>query len=215
MKHWIVLLIAIAALAAGWLLRSLTLSKSPMTEAAHRKFDQHLKNITSTAESMPAKRYGYAPADGDKYFLEVAQQAIEGMGHRCAQLLNLKIPDFSKALGPIEERPRADVVPEQFKSTAIKQLKDFTDICDQTFGLLNDAQLNELVISQGDHKVTKAEVLMDLLGEVSEAESKMDMYLQLYLQLQASAASNPKEPASRIAVIPSSSQQSFPKAGKP
>jgi hypothetical protein len=211
MKHWIVLLIAIAALAAGWLLRSLTLSKSPMTEAAHRKFDQHLKNITSTAESMPANRYGYAPADSDKYFLEVAYQAIDGMDNRCAQLLNLKLPNFSLGVPPEIARPTPDAFPKEFKSGAIKRLKDATDICDRTFGLLSDAQLNQLVTSQGDRKVTKAEVLMDLLGEVSEAESKMDMYFQL----QASAPPNPKEPASRIAVIPSSSQQSFSKEGKP
>src|SRR5262249_10063136 len=131
MKRWFVLLIAIVAVAAGWLLRSITFNKSPITEAAHRKFDQHLRKIVSTAESMPANRYGYAPADSDRYFLEIAEQVSLDASNRCVQLLNVSTPDFSgalKALRP-EGRLPADAFPEEFKNSVVAHLKLSMDNC--------------------------------------------------------------------------------------
>jgi hypothetical protein len=53
------------------------------------------------------------------------------------------------------------------------------DLCDREFLLLNDSQLNEVVTAQGAQRVTKADVMMDLVGYVAKAESEMDAYLKL------------------------------------
>lgn len=177
MKLWIVLLIVTVAGAAGWLLRSITFNKSPITEAAHREFDQHMRKIISSAESMPANRYGYAPVDSDKYFLAITEQVGTDVVDRCAQLVNLeagRVWAVPKLKGRFPE-----AVPEEFKNEAVNHLKGSTDLCDKTFSLLNDSQLKELVTVQGDQKVTKAELLMDMLGGIARAENEMDLYLKL------------------------------------
>ena len=178
MKYWVVLLIVIAAVAAGWLLHSITFNESPITDAAHRQFDQHLRKMISTAESMPANRYGYAPPDSDRYFLGIAEQAVSDAEDRCTQLLNLKVPHV-----PMPPRPEGFsapvAMPEEFKKSAVGLLKSAMDLCDQTFPHLNDSKLNELTTIERDQKVTKAEVLMDMLGEVTKAENEMEICLQL------------------------------------
>ena len=156
----------------------MTPNKSPITDAAHRQFDQHLRKMIATAESMPANRYGYAPANSDRYFLGIAQQAVSDAQDRCAQLVNLKV--HLVVAPPRPEGLSVPVaMPEEFKKTAVDHLKKVMELCDQTFPLLNDSKLNELTTIEGDQKVTKAEVLMDMLGEVAKAENEMGIYMQL------------------------------------
>jgi len=134
--------------------------------------------MISTAESMPANRYGYAPADSERYFLGIAQQAVSDAQNRCAQLVNLKV-SLVAAPPPPEGFSVPVAMTEEFKKTAVDHLKKVMDLCDQTFPLLNDSKLNELATVPGDQKVTKAEILMNMLGEVAKAENEMEIYLQL------------------------------------
>jgi len=177
MKPWIVSSITIVAFAAGWLLRSIPFNNAnSTTQAAHRKFDQHAKKIILVAESMPSNKYAYGPAYSDDYFLGIVNRVESDTLGRCDQLVNIRVPAFK--LPPIP-RPSTDAVPEEFKNDAVKTLKETMDLCDREFLLVKDSQLHELVSSQRDQKVTKAEAMMDLLGEVAKAESEMDIYFQL------------------------------------
>jgi len=179
MKLWIVSLITIVAFAAGWLLRSIPLRHAnATTEAAHREFDQHARKILSTAESMPTGKYGYSPAYSDKYFMEIVTQVAFETMTRCGQLVNSRIPSFKLPPSPTG-RPSPDAFPQEMKDQAVKLVKTSMDLCDREFLLLNDSQLNEIVTAQGAQRVTKADVMMDLVSYVAEAESEMDTYLKL------------------------------------
>jgi hypothetical protein len=178
MKLWIVSLITIVAVAAGWLLRSIPFKNaSATTEAAHREFDQHARKIISLAESMPTNKYGYAPAYSDNYFMEIVTQVTSETMERCGQLMNRRLPSFK--LPPPEGRPSPDAFPQEMKNDAVRNLKSSMDLCGREFLFLNDSQLNEVVTAQGAQRVTKADVMMDLVGYIAQAESETDTYLKL------------------------------------
>jgi hypothetical protein len=183
MKSWSVLLIAVIALAGGWLAHYIPLSRyqkaGPITEAAHRVFDRHFATIISAAESMPTNKYAYAPADSDDYFIEIVNQATSAALHRCGQMINLSVFFEAPPLPKEERRRTSPEAPAAFKDAAVKQLRTVRDLCDREFGLVNDSQLDEVINARGGQKTTKAEAMMDLIGEVAEADRIMGMYLQM------------------------------------
>jgi hypothetical protein len=127
---------------------------------------------------MPTGKYGYAPPYSDNYFMEIVNQVTSDTMERCGQLINDRVPSFKLPPSP-EGRPSQDAFPQEMKNHAVKNLKSSMDLCDREFLLLNDSQLNEVVTAQGAQRVTKADVMMDLVGYVAKAESEMDAYLKL------------------------------------
>jgi len=137
------------------------------------------KNIVAAAEEMPADKYSYSPTPEQMTF-----------GHLVIHITNFNNLVCSKLSGTAAaDTPKlADTDP---KDKLVPALKASFDFCTQATAKLDDTNLGDQMVLFGDHKVSRAAVMIIYVSSFADHYGTEAMYLRLN-KLTPPTAEKPK-----------------------
>jgi len=148
---------------------------NPVVTSSREIYDRQSALIATSAEMMPADKYGYHPLPEQWTFGKIVAHVAQANNGVCGMLSDSKAP----AGAPVTETsPKADLV---------AALKASFDFCGKALDGLKDAQLGDTITYFGGAKKPRARALVELTDDLEDHYSQMASYLRLNGMLPPSA----------------------------
>jgi hypothetical protein len=144
-------------------------SRNPVTDAVRQSLAQQSKNLTASAELMPADKYGYHPTDAQMTFGRLVVHVVQTNTLLCSAIGGTAAsPDIMKM---------PDTAPKDTLVAAIAQ--SFT-ACTDALAKVTDAQLGEEVSMMGRRTgQSRAAAMITITNDWADHYSTAAAYLRL------------------------------------
>jgi uncharacterized damage-inducible protein DinB len=138
--------------------------------------ERSAKNMIAAADEMPADKYGYSPTPEQITF-----------GHLIVHVTNFNNLVCSKLSGtsPADSAKLADTDP---KDKLLPAMKASYEYCTQAMAKVDDSNLGEQITLFGDHKMSRAAVLIVFASSFADHYGMAAMYLRLNKLVPPTAA---------------------------
>jgi len=140
--------------------------KNPVSTAAHEIFSGRVKNVLAAAEEMPADKYDYRPTPAQITFGHMVMHSAKANYFLCSKISGT-------------EAPKSDIKDTDAKDKLVSALKDSISYCDLALSKSNDSHLDEMFTVFGEHKMSRAGLLIELCSDVADHYATAAMYLRL------------------------------------
>jgi DinB superfamily len=140
---------------------------NPVSNMLKLTLARSAKNIVAAAEEMPADKYSYSPTPEQMTFGHLIVHITGFNNLVCSKLSGAPAPDAPKLT---ETDPKDKLVPA---------LKASFDFCTQATAKLDDANLGEQMVLFGDHKLSRAAVMMIYVSSFADHYGAEAMYLRM------------------------------------
>ena len=140
---------------------------NPVSNMLRASLARSAKNIVAAAEEMPADKYSYSPTPEQMTFGHLIVHITGFNNLVCSKLSGTTAPDTPKLA---ETDPKDKLVPA---------LKASFDFCTQATAKLDDANLGEQMVLFGDHKLSRAAVMMIYVSSFADHYGTEAMYLRM------------------------------------
>jgi uncharacterized damage-inducible protein DinB len=140
---------------------------NPVSNTVRSILDRSSKDIIAAVDEMPADKYGFHPTPAQISF-----------GHLVAHMINSNYFLCSKISGTAAfggDKP-AETDP---KDKLVSQLKASFDFCTQALAKVDDSNLGEQITTRGDHKSSRAALMIALTNDFADHYSLAATYLRL------------------------------------
>ena len=152
----------VVIMAAGLLAQE----KKPVTTAAHEIAASRGKNLVAAAEEMPADKYDYRPTPAQVTFGHMVMHTARSNYFLCSKISGA-------------EAPKSDIKDTDSKDKLVTALKDSVSYCDLALTKSNDSHLDEMFTVFGEHKMSRAGLLIELCSDLADHYATAAMYLRL------------------------------------
>jgi len=140
--------------------------KNPVTTAAHEIAASRGKNLVAAAEEMPADKYDYRPTPAQVTFGHMVMHTARSNYFLCSKISGA-------------EAPKSDIKDTDSKDKLVTALKDSVSYCDLALTKSNDSHLDEMFTVFGEHKMSRAGLLIELCSDLADHYATAAMYLRL------------------------------------
>jgi uncharacterized damage-inducible protein DinB len=144
-------------------------SPNPVSDAVRQSLVQQSKNLTASAELMPADKYGYHPTDGQTTFSKLIVHIVQTNTLICSAIGGTSAsPDIMKL---------SDAAP---KETLVAEIKKSFTACSDALTGITDAQLGEEVSMMGRRTgQSRAAAMITITNDWADHYSTAASYLRL------------------------------------
>lgn len=149
--------------------------QNPVSSAVRTTVSRQAKNLTGSAEEMPADKYGFKPTAEQMSFGHLVLHVAESNMFLCSRISGEKAPALPKLT---ETSPKASLV------SAVESSFSF---CDGALAKVNDSELTQEVPFFGGRKISKAAAMIGLTNDLADHYSQAAMYLRLNGKLPPTA----------------------------
>jgi uncharacterized damage-inducible protein DinB len=149
---------------------------NPVSNMVRTVLERSAKNMIAAADEMPADKYGYSPTPEQITF-----------GHLIVHVTNFNNLVCSKLSGtsPADSAKLADTDP---KDKLLPAMKASYEYCTQAMAKVDDSNLGEQITLFGDHKMSRAAVLIVFASSFADHYGMAAMYLRLNKLVPPTAA---------------------------
>jgi len=148
---------------------------NPVSNTVRSILDRSSKDIIAAVDEMPADKYGFHPTPAQMSFGHLVAHMINSNYFVCSKISGTAAPGGDK---PAETDP---------KDKLVGQLKASFDYCTQSLAKVDDSNLGEQIVTRGDHKVSRAGLMIALTNDFADHYSLAATYLRLNGLLPPSA----------------------------
>jgi len=140
--------------------------KNPVTAAAREISSSRAKNLVAAAEEMPADKYDYRPTAAQMTFGHIVMHTAKSNYFLCSKISGT-------------EAAKSDIKDTDPKDKLVTALKDSASYCDLALSKSNDSHLDEMFTVFGEHKMSRAGLLIELCSDLADHYATAAMYLRL------------------------------------
>ena len=140
---------------------------NPVSNMVKQVLARSSKNIIAAAEEMPADKYSYSPTPEQMTFGHLVVHITGFNNLVCSKLSGTAAPDGPKLA---ETDPKDKLVPA---------LKASFDFCTQAMAKLDDTNLGDQMVLFGDHKLSRAAVMIIYVSIFADHYGTEAMYLRM------------------------------------
>jgi uncharacterized damage-inducible protein DinB len=140
---------------------------NPVSNMVKLVLARSAKNIVAAAEEMPADKYSYSPTPEQMTFGHLVIHITNFNNLVCSKLSGAAAPDTPKL---------ADTDP---KDKLVPALRASFDFCTQATAKLDDTNLGDQIVLFGDHKMSRAAVMIIYVSSFADHYGTEAMYLRL------------------------------------
>lgn len=149
--------------------------QNPVSSAVRTIVSRQAKNLTDSAEEMPADKYGFKPTAEQMSFGHLVLHVAQSNMFLCSRISGDKAPALPKLT---ETSPKADLV------AAVKSSFSF---CDSALAKVSDSDLTQEIPFFGGRNISKAAAMISLSNDLADHYSQAAMYLRLNGKLPPTA----------------------------
>ena len=149
---------------------------NPVSNMVRTVLERSAKNMIAAADEMPADKYSYRPTPEQITF-----------GHLIVHVTNFNNLVCSKLSGtsPADSAKLADTDP---KDKLLPAMKASYEYCTQAMAKVDDSNLGEQITLFGDHKMSRAAVMIVFASGFADHYGMAAMYLRLNKLVPPTAA---------------------------
>jgi hypothetical protein len=142
-------------------------SSSPVADALRSSVTRGARNLSGSADAMPADKYNYRPTPAQMSFAQVMLHVATSNEFLCSRISGMKAPDEAK----LDTTASKDAI-----SARVKRSFEY---CTTALKPLTDANLSEELPYFGGRKATRAALEMDLTADLADHYAAIANYLRL------------------------------------
>lgn len=154
-------------------------SNSPVADAFRDNAKRSGTHLIAAAEEMPADKYAYKPTPAQMSFGQIVVHLAGGNDYMCG------------AIGGVKAPTRPKVAPTDSKDQLVARLKESFAFCDQAFASLDDSKLSEQLPFFGGRTISRAGLMIEMVGDWADHYSQSAIYLRLNDLLPPTAQKKP------------------------
>lgn len=140
---------------------------NPVSNMLRTVLERNSKNMISAAEEMPADKYSYSPTPEQITFGHLIVHVTNFNNLVCSKLSDTTPTDSAKL---------ADTDP---KDKLLPALKTSYAYCTQALAKADDSNLGEQIVLFGDHKMSRAAVMIIFASSFADHYGMAAMYLRM------------------------------------
>jgi hypothetical protein len=140
---------------------------NPVSNTVRSILDKSSTYMLAAADEMPADKYSFHPTPAQMSFGHLVTHMISSNYFLCSKISGMAAPAGDK---PGETDP---------KDKLVGQLKASFDYCTQALSKVDDSNLGEQIVTRGDHKVSRAGLMIALTNDFADHYSMAATYLRL------------------------------------
>lgn len=142
-------------------------SSNPVADSTRSWLQREAKNLTASAEEMPADKYGYHPTEKQMTFAQLMEHIAGSNRFMCSSIAG-------------EAEPKDSGVTEKDgKDKLVADVKSSFDYCSSALAKVDDSKLGEEVPWFGGRKQTRAFVMIALAADLADHYSMAANYLRM------------------------------------
>ncbi len=172
MRFVLALVLACAMGSFAFARQTFKASENPVTDAVRDLLARDSKNLTASAELLPAEKYGYRPTSGQMSFGQLMVHIVQTNVALCSGISGTSAP-----LTADELKKLSDTDPKDALVSAIKRSFDY---CTEALAKTNDSRLGEEVTMFGRPTgQSRAAALITIAADWADHYSTAASYLRL------------------------------------
>jgi hypothetical protein len=159
--------LALMPYAAGAQQAAAPTETNPVSNMVRSVLEKSSTNMVAAADEMPADKYSFHPTPAQMSFGHLVTHMISSNYFLCSKISGAAAPGGDK---PAETDP---------KDKLVSQLKASFDFCTQVLAKVDDSNLGEQIPTRGDHKSSRAALMIALTNDFADHYSMAATYLRL------------------------------------
>ncbi len=140
---------------------------NPVSNTVRSILEKASKNMVAAADEMPADKYSFHPTPAQMSFGHLVTHMIGSNYFLCSKISGAAAPAGDK---PSETDP---------KDKLVGRLKASFDYCTTALAKVDDSNLGEQIATRGDHKASRAGLMIALTNDFADHYSMAATYLRL------------------------------------
>jgi len=142
-------------------------TKNPVSTVVREMLDRQQKNLTASAEEMPAAKYTYSPTPEQMSFAHLVIHIAKSNFNLCSLLAELPAPKSWDPTG------------KEGKDELVAALKDSFEYCGKAVAAMDDSKLGDTIKGHHGDPAPRAWAAIALTNDWADHYSAAAMYLRL------------------------------------